>query len=60
MTLQEFETELKDKFDGILDFVENTKIDDLDEFQQTYQEELVESLYDFLVEHYLLDEDQDY
>jgi hypothetical protein len=60
MTLQEFETELKDKFDGILDFVENTKIDNLDEFQQTYQEELVESLYDFLVEHYLLDEDQDY
>jgi hypothetical protein len=60
MTLQEFETELKDKFDGILDFVENTKIDNLDEFQQTYQEELVESLVDFLVEHYLLDEDRDY
>jgi hypothetical protein len=60
MTLEQFETELKDKFDGILDFVENTKIDNLDEFQQTYQEELVESLVDFLVEHYLLDEDRDY
>jgi len=60
MTLEQFETELKDKFDGILDFVENTKIDNLDEFQQTYQEELVESLVDFLVEYYLLDEDQDY
>jgi hypothetical protein len=60
MTLEQFETELKDKFDGILDFVKNTKIDNLDEFQQTYQEELVESLVDFLVEYYLLDEDQDY
>lgn len=57
MKLEQFETELKDKFDEILYFIENTKIDDLDEFQETYQEELLESLYDFLVEHYLLPDD---